>query len=263
MDVNDGTNIEIKIKEEPIDDEDELYFDPTPFLNSEIKDENLKDSDAVVKIEFEEEKEVQKSNIISSESTNQQAVQNNTNRKGKSYKCDVCGQCFLRKIHFQQHVVTHTGYKPFKCDTCGKGFNRPRNLLRHHGIHTGYKPYKCELCHMSFSQSAHLKSHLISHSPIKPFECQECGKRFAQKFDLKRHDRNNHKGIKPFECKECGKCFAFKVDLNKHMTIHAEIKPHVCDVCGKRFPRKCHLNQHLRTGHAKKNKFNCGLCDMS
>ena len=50
------------------------------------------------------------------------------------YFCTECGKMFLYKSKYEQHYVTHTGYKPYVWENCGMSFNRKYNWKMHcHG----------------------------------------------------------------------------------------------------------------------------------
>ncbi|XP_069102059.1 histone-lysine N-methyltransferase PRDM9-like [Argopecten irradians] len=198
-----------------------------------------------------------------------------TYRREKPYKCDVCGKGFNQTQNLQTHIRTHTGEKPYKCDVCGKGFSdsqtyrntsghiQERNLtnvmsVTHIRTHTGEKPYKCDVCGKGFSVAHSLQTHIRIHTGEKPYKCDVCGKGFSQAGDLQTHLRT-HTGEKPYKCDVCGKGFSQAGDLQKHLRTHTGEKPYKCDVCGKGFSQTGHLQTHIRT-HTGEKPYKCDVC---
>ena len=50
---------------------------------------------------------------------------------------------FVIKIHFVQHLKTHTGEEPYQCSYCNKGFSIQINLVCEQRTYTDKKPYYC------------------------------------------------------------------------------------------------------------------------
>lgn len=53
------------------------------------------------------------------------------------YTCTVCVKTFKRREHVRYHNFCATGDKPFKCDLCGQSFASKSHFECHHLNHTG------------------------------------------------------------------------------------------------------------------------------
>lgn len=53
------------------------------------------------------------------------------------YYCNKCPYATDNKTTFKNHDDVHLPNRPFKCDICGNGFLRLGNLNHHMNIHNG------------------------------------------------------------------------------------------------------------------------------
>ncbi|KAJ3404382.1 hypothetical protein CcCBS67573_g03505 [Chytriomyces confervae] len=55
------------------------------------------------------------------------------NKHGRRYQCEVCSKLFQRKHHLVSHLVSHTESKPFRCAIpgCDASFRRTQDMRRH------------------------------------------------------------------------------------------------------------------------------------
>ncbi|XP_078448846.1 uncharacterized protein LOC144717285 isoform X3 [Lampetra planeri] len=63
----------------------------------------------------------------------QQPQQHNT--RMMSYKCNVCGQMFLRQFLLRKHLQKHDAERPNRCDLCGSAFRYLSDLMCHWQTH--------------------------------------------------------------------------------------------------------------------------------
>ncbi|XP_043991131.1 zinc finger protein 675-like [Gambusia affinis] len=147
-----------------------------------------------------------------------------TSAKKRSFKCDICGRCYIQQWNLKNHYKTHTDERPFSCESCGKSFLQNGDLITHKRIHTGEKPFSCESCSKSFTRIGDLRVHQKVHTGERPFSCEVCRKRFSRRSTLNVHKRI-HTGEKPFSCKSCAKCFSQIGHLIAHNRIHTGEKP--------------------------------------
>ncbi|CAO1338410.1 unnamed protein product [Diamesa hyperborea] len=206
--------------------------------------------------------------------------------KETPFKCEFCSKVntiqiiviilFLKKEHFTNHVLWHSGEKnckinnirnnhfiilgntPNKCDLCNKFFTRKEHLLNHVRQHTGESPHKCMYCNKSFTRKEHMVNHIRQHTGETPFKCSYCPKAFTRKDHMVNHIRQ-HTGECPFKCSFCNKTFTRKEHLNNHVRQHTGESPHRCIYCSKSFTRKEHLNNHIRL-HDGTSPHKCMTC---
>ncbi|XP_041373672.1 uncharacterized protein LOC121386739 [Gigantopelta aegis] len=190
--------------------------------------------------------------------------------KEQQHKCEICDKVFIRFVHLQEHLHTHTGQKPNKCTSCGQGFCSRGGLRKHvRKCHKEKSPtvkrttqglckHICDLCGKQFKQLCHLKVHKRIHFGEKPYLCEYCGKRFLDSGIRNRHVRI-HTGEKPHQCSVCTKSFIDSGSLQKHLAMHTKPKQHICKTCGKGFNFQGDLKVHTRS-HSGEKPFKCESC---
>ncbi|KAM5140581.1 uncharacterized protein ACMZJ9_014456 [Mantella aurantiaca] len=179
-------------------------------------------------------------------------------RRGETFMCSECGECFTAKAKLFKHQRDHIVDKPHSCPDCGKCFVEKSHLVNHQRSHSVEKPYSCSICGKCFGEKGHLANHEKSHANEKEFFCYECGKCFTQRGHFNRHQRL-HTGEKPYPCPECGKCFPHREYLIRHQRVHAGQKPFPCSECGKCFTDKYDLAKHERI-HSGHRPYSCPEC---
>ncbi|XP_043991150.1 zinc finger protein 2 homolog [Gambusia affinis] len=184
-----------------------------------------------------------------------------TNKKQRSYTCDICGKGLTSQCNLERHYRAHKGEKPFSCQICEKSFSQMYRLNEHKRSHTGERPFSCQKCGKTFARKECLNVHKKIHTNEKSFTCDTCGKSFSHSFYFKLH-KKLHTGEKPFSCETCGKCFTIGANLNVHKRIHTGEKPFSCQKCGKRFSRIDHLHKH-QSIHTGEKPFPCLTCGKS
>ncbi|XP_055626148.1 transcription factor grauzone-like [Toxorhynchites rutilus septentrionalis] len=134
--------------------------------------------------------------------------------------CDTCGQGFLNKVCFENHVMKHMGIevtKKFQCPVCQKWLTGERGLQKHlrfthnemGGVHT------CDVCQQQYPNSRALWSHKRVVHIVEKFECEFCGKKFKRAINLKEH-RTIHTGEVLYACEFCGVTMNSKANLYTH-----------------------------------------------
>ncbi|XP_069669875.1 zinc finger protein 695-like isoform X2 [Periplaneta americana] len=179
-------------------------------------------------------------------------------KRKKSFKCDVCGKCFLKLSGLKRHALLHTGGMLFRCEVCGKSFRRSWDFRRHARIHKSEYTFKCNECGMCFTAWAYLNRHARTHTGQMRFKCDVCGKCFSVSGHLTIH-RRMHTGERPFKCTECRKCFSSSAALNRHARVHTGERPFKCEYCRKDFSQLGHLKRHARM-HTGQMPFKCDVC---
>uniref|UniRef100_A0A8C4RB23 C2H2-type domain-containing protein n=1 Tax=Eptatretus burgeri TaxID=7764 RepID=A0A8C4RB23_EPTBU len=181
-------------------------------------------------------------------------------RRGRMYKCSVCGRTFAELRMLQKHMAVHKGALPHKCPICRKGFARVSNMQLHMKVHFGEKPNKCFVCGNVFHNVYALQIHMRIHTGERPYNCSVCGKAFTQLGHVTSHMRI-HTGERPYKCSVCGKGFSQLTNVKSHMRIHTGERPYKCVVCGKGFSQKASIKSHMNSHQPLKE--NGPLCQLS
>ncbi|XP_055631124.1 transcription factor grauzone-like [Toxorhynchites rutilus septentrionalis] len=138
--------------------------------------------------------------------------------------CDTCGQGFLNKLCFENHIRMHIGIEvqKFQCPICQKWIKGEHDLKRHIRI--------------------------IHYEKGQTHICDVCNKQYPNSKAL-----NKHKGLvhveKKFECEFCGKKFKHALNLKEHRTIHTGEVLYSCDICGTTMNSKANLYTHTKKSH--------------
>ncbi|XP_045192768.2 zinc finger protein Xfin-like [Mercenaria mercenaria] len=201
---SDTGNYEIKL--ENAEDED------TAMESSPRTDfRNLNFSESVTEVKKEE-------NDVSFDKSQQ------SSSKQKVYRCEDCGQCYLKSSSFSNHRLAH---HPSVCTHCGRRFSLPSSLEAHLQLECGRKKessgLECHICHKIMSTKKILNRHLRLHSNSGNFSCHLCSKSFGLKSSLEFHMRT-HDVTKPYKCNACHTTFTEKSTAIRHVKKqHTEI----------------------------------------
>ena len=170
MEPSDGGNqifIKQEIKEEVIDEEENIWGNQEPICQISIKEES-KNSESEHGNEFCHYDDFVDKNA----STISNASEILT-------KCKKCGKYFANKGNLQKHIKTvHERKTNYECNHCGKSFGHPGTQKRHiKNIHKSIKYHKCEICSKEFQNKYKYLNHFnavhlgngeeISESEIK------------------------------------------------------------------------------------------------
>lgn len=196
-----------EIKSENVD-EDEVQTKTnlrTDFHNINFKEESL----SLVKEEPEETSDTQSQSV---------------SEKQKVYRCEDCGQCYLKPSSFSNHRLAH---HPSICTHCGRRFSMPSSLESHLQLECGRKKetgFQCHICHKYMSTKKILNRHLRLHT-----------------------NSGNH------TCHLCSKSFGLRSSLEFHMKTHDSNKPYKCNVCHTTFTEKSTAIRHVKKQHSETN----------
>jgi Zinc finger, C2H2 type/C2H2-type zinc finger len=112
--------------------------------------------------------------------------------------------------------------KQFKCDKCGDTFVRVEYLRKHKQRHTRKKrTFKCTFCPERVASKRNLQKHILEvHGKVKKFVCTICKAKFSRKQVLDNHILYNHNDEYKFPCDRCLSKYKTQGDLNKHIITH-------------------------------------------
>ena len=184
-------------------------------------------------------------------------------RMREPYICDVCGQKYLTRPNYFNHVREHKGLKRLTCSICNSCFMSEEGLESHKQTHPKVsRPYKCRYCDATYTKHNHRKKHENTrHIRNYSKKCPDCGKLFLDRQRLKLHSVV-HTKQKRHECAACGMKFTQHSSLNRHKKIHGEDKIHACTECGLKFVQKYSLTRHMLV-HSGEKPHQCLQCPQA
>uniref|UniRef100_A0A8D8UKY4 Zinc finger protein 271 n=2 Tax=Cacopsylla melanoneura TaxID=428564 RepID=A0A8D8UKY4_9HEMI len=235
---------DIIVKEEPIDELDDNFYEP--LVKLEIYEGEY------LKIEDTSDGNNEKEYSSSRESTG--VEDNDSQMKGETlnecnrnrHTCEQCFKSYSTERKLKRHQLAHEVHC-FPCNKCSKSFVCKDSLTAHQlAMHEDPEKFKCNLCIKSYSSKKNLKRHLLTHESNR-LACDKCSASFSEKWNLKAHQRVVHEGIK-HTCNQCSKTYSRTNDLKKHMLTHEGLitTRFPCNKCSKSFTQKKNLNRHQR-----------------
>lgn len=214
------------------------------------------------------------------------------------YSCTECGDLFLYKPGFNQHMlqrhnkhlreedyaqysskiivkqpkmfpefikITKTTLKnvdnQLQCRICKKCFENDSELKEHVNVH---KTHVCPVCGLAFLKKYYLTDHLVVHSSQRNYVCHICNANFRHRNALTAH-KNSHKNFRDYICESCGHSFKDKGTLKVHIKLkHNEDRNYACSECPLKFKLKSFLDKHFIRKHTKRTKdFVCSECGVA
>ena len=207
----------IKVKEEPIDDDDDDVddYDGSRFVCGKV---NNTDQGGGFDIQCQENIKQEPSYDVSRYNSDEficgkHEQVNNTCNEGH---CAEEDSCMMQQDSKTSSNEENGSLNPHGWKDCNKSFPNQFDMKRDTLQHTGKRTYSCEKCNKSFASIATLKRHMFTHSGEKPYSCKECKKSFTRMGGLNRH-MLTHTGEKPHSCKECDKSFFLMYNLKVHI----------------------------------------------
>ncbi|XP_064114130.1 zinc finger protein 28-like [Macrobrachium nipponense] len=269
---------EICIKEEPVDNEDEMALNilKTKGYGLRTKRRIKKLSD----MHYMEEKVVKKktertqhfscqwcSDVFPTFTKLQRHAKEEHDSTDFAFPCDLCGVVFTRPHNLERHKDTKhgDGEKRFACEHCGRRFGR-QDVLSVHISMVHFKKslqgksatsvfdpntFHCTGCDQFFSKEQKLKNHRQGD-----LSCSDCKLTFECKASLRAHQYKHH----PTSCSECGKLCDSKQQMYLHRMSHDP--KYVCDICQKGFLWKSQFAVHMST-HTGEKTVSCNICGKS
>lgn len=219
--------------------------------------------------------------------TGQKSDTEDSGRREKCFKCDLCGRSYHHAGSLLTHKKTHSE-SLHHCALCLQTFPDATAL----DAHSQLRRHSCPECGKTFCLLPHLQSHMEVHNKDqaasqnaendlsvdhneKPTKentsfllktddkvhvCEHCGRTYRHAGSLLNH-KNSHKTGR-FSCSICLKEFTNLMALKNHKRIHTEPKRYQCLECGKAFRVSSQLICHRRI-HTRERPFACSVCDKS
>ena len=166
----------------------------------------------------------------------------------RPYKCSHCSKGFSQPHHRNYHEKVHmtpddqtdvsstSTEQVHVCSVCGQKFMGKRMFKNHLTSHDVNRAFSCKICCMRFKKKTHLKVHMQTHTHDKVSACQICKKKFYRSDHLNKHLRihfreeaytNAVTGDIMYVCKYCPKICRTAGGLSKHHTVHF-MKQQIC-----------------------------------
>ncbi|CAL1612178.1 unnamed protein product [Knipowitschia caucasica] len=188
-------------------------------------------------------------------------------------ECEFCGKLFVYKVHFNNHVRTHTKEHLQYCSQCDYSAITKSSLTRHllHKHGDLLLPCPTADCGFTTPDKYKLQMHVRRfHEETKTVPCPVCHTIYPE-HRLKQHIRKLHPGTVPLEGKErmekqpdkCPYCDIYFLknskDLQQHIWAHEGVKPYACHMCDYAGVRKSNLRLHMNRHQSEKTHL-CDLC---
>ena len=85
---------------------------------------------------------------------------------GRRFACPQCQSTFASFGRLNEHVkFVHQKRPRYQCETCGKGFINRLHYFDHLATHTGSKRHVCSICQSQFTYKPSLKRHVLHFHP--------------------------------------------------------------------------------------------------
>ncbi|CAK1588478.1 unnamed protein product [Parnassius mnemosyne] len=168
-----------------------------------------------------------------------------------SHRCKACYRTFASSEILEQHGA-NCSKADTPCTVCGKIFNSKLALRNHLKYkHPETKKYCCHVCSRSFVSDRGLSNHMASIHPPGATECNWCEKVFNSTPALQSHILHKHTqdGVR---CIQCPKLFTSKISLGRHLIkVHGRTElNYFCAVCNDRFFNSSNLVSHVIQKHS-------------
>lgn len=188
-------------------------------------------------------------------------------------ECQYCGKLFVYKVHYNNHVRTHTKEHLQYCSQCNFSSITKSSLNRHMIQKHSDLLLSCpkEDCEYTTPDKYKLQTHVRRfHEETQPEPCPVCNNSYP-KHRLKQHMRKIHpdtvlvegKGRMEKQADKCPYCDSYFLknsnDFQQHVWAHEGIKPYTCNMCDYAGCRKSNLRLHMNRHKTEKIHL-CELC---
>lgn len=188
-------------------------------------------------------------------------------------ECQYCGKLFSYKVHFNNHVRTHTREHLQHCSQCNFSSVTKSSLNRHMIQKHSDLSLSCpnEGCEYTTSDKYKLQTHVKRfHEETKTVSCPVCNNNYPE-HRIKQHIRKIHqdtilvegKGRMEKQAEKCPYCDSYFLknssDFQQHIWAHEGLKPYTCNICDYAGCRKSNLKLHMNRHKTEKIHL-CELC---
>ncbi|XP_020793086.1 zinc finger protein ZFAT isoform X2 [Boleophthalmus pectinirostris] len=188
-------------------------------------------------------------------------------------ECEYCGKLFAYKVHYNNHVRTHTKEHLQYCSQCNYSAVTKNSLNRHMLHKHSDLMLSCPNmdCKFATPDKYKLQAHVKRfHEEIKTVPCPVCNNNYPE-HRLKQHMRKMHpdtvsvegKGRMEKQADKCPYCDSYFLknsnDFQQHIWAHEGIKPYTCNMCDYAGCRKSNLRLHMNRHKTEKIHL-CDLC---
>ena len=223
MDVND-IEIKVEIKEEPL--EDQLYFDPAPFLvDVQFKEKSKKTPITNEETRPERIRPILFSNYFADSSPNSLVdyhACNSVSRQQNAgkFECNVCGKYFTRIADLHHHINNHNRielvnpFKPLNFDVFHLERSRAQEAYSRKNL-----AVRCHVSEITKRSSHSIKQLSKPFEFVSLYKCEECDKVYNTKHFFKKHLRHhalNKREIDKENLKN-GKAYNTRSSANKRL----------------------------------------------
>ncbi|XP_055613782.1 zinc finger protein 33A-like, partial [Uranotaenia lowii] len=162
-------------------------------------------------------------------------------------RCMACGEKFISREAWINHLPQHAAERPFQCHICLAQF-KTKYVQQNHikTVHQNIRSYQCEICInpvRQFKSKRTLEDHMRYHTGERPFVCVQCNLSFSSGSVHRNHMYRLHREMrkKDRKCNFCDKEFDRILDLKRHQTSYCE------KIVGRAMPSGCkrHLEQSI------------------
>ncbi|XP_072316570.1 zinc finger protein ZFAT [Eucyclogobius newberryi] len=188
-------------------------------------------------------------------------------------ECEYCGKLFAYKVHYNNHVRTHTKEHLQYCSQCNYSAVTKSSLNRHMIQKHSDLLLSCSSadCKFTTPDKYKLQTHVRRfHEETKTVPCLVCNNHYPD-HRLMQHMRKIHpetvsvegKGRMEKQADKCPYCDSYFLknshDFQQHIWAHEGIKPYTCNICDYAGCRKSNLRLHMNRHKTEKIHL-CDLC---
>ncbi|XP_057670367.1 gastrula zinc finger protein XlCGF57.1-like [Diorhabda carinulata] len=159
------------------------------------------------------------------------------------YTCPICVKNFTSSILKRKHLDVHFGRCFTLCSVCGAMFGKTSEFLIHYFIHRLKR---------QFTNGLKLKKPPVTKLSYDVQNYLKFSENRCKKLTKKLFKKGN------FKCKDCFRVFSYRLLFRKHKCISNRKKSNECNICFKNCRTKFGLSNHLKMH--KLDTIICNIC---